>query len=80
MIIECSRCQTRAKLPDSKEGSKVRCPECGHVCAREDLATSPPMDPFRRLVGDTVYLGAIIGTSLVLIVLIVRSIIGVLWG
>lgn len=31
MIIECSRCQTRAKLPDSKEGSKVRCPECGHV-------------------------------------------------
>jgi len=31
MIIECSRCQTRAKLPDSKEGAKVRCPECGHV-------------------------------------------------
>lgn len=31
MIIECTRCQTRAKLPDSKEGAKVRCPECGHV-------------------------------------------------
>lgn len=31
MIIECTRCRTRAKLPDSKEGAKVRCPECGHV-------------------------------------------------
>lgn len=31
MIIECSRCHTRAKLPDSKEGAKVRCPECEHV-------------------------------------------------
>ncbi len=31
MIIECSRCHTRAKLPDSKEGAKVRCPDCGHV-------------------------------------------------
>ena len=31
MLIECSRCHTRAKLPDSKEGAKVRCPECDHV-------------------------------------------------
>lgn len=31
MLIECSRCKTRAKIPDSKEGAKVRCPECSHT-------------------------------------------------
>jgi len=31
MIIECTSCGARAKLPDSKEGAKVRCGECGRV-------------------------------------------------
>jgi predicted Zn finger-like uncharacterized protein len=31
MIIECTSCGARAKLPDSKEGAKVRCPECSHI-------------------------------------------------
>ena len=31
MIIECPACGARAKLPDSKEGAKVRCAECGRV-------------------------------------------------
>lgn len=36
MFIECPYCHSRAKLPDSKEGAKVRCGECGRVyVARE---------------------------------------------
>jgi len=31
MIIECTSCGARAKLPDSKEGAKVRCGECSHI-------------------------------------------------
>ena len=39
MLIECPFCHTRAKLPESKEGAKVRCAECSKVYrARELLA------------------------------------------
>jgi predicted Zn finger-like uncharacterized protein len=31
MIIECPSCGARAKLPESKEGAKVRCTECERV-------------------------------------------------
>ncbi len=31
MIIQCPACGARAKLPDSKEGAKVRCAECERV-------------------------------------------------
>lgn len=31
MLIQCTSCGTQAKIPDSKEGAKVKCPECGHV-------------------------------------------------
>lgn len=31
MIIECPACKARAKLPESKEGAKVRCSECSRV-------------------------------------------------
>ena len=31
MFIECPACKTRAQLPDSKEGAKVRCPDCSRV-------------------------------------------------
>ena len=31
MIIECPACGARAKLPDNKEGAKVRCIECERV-------------------------------------------------
>ena len=33
MLIQCTSCGAQAKLPDSKEGAKVRCPSCGHVYA-----------------------------------------------
>ena len=39
MLIECPFCHTRAKLPESKEGAKVRCAECSKVYrAREILS------------------------------------------
>jgi hypothetical protein len=31
MIIQCPACGARAKLPDSKEGAKVRCVECERI-------------------------------------------------
>ena len=31
MLIQCTSCGTRAKIPQSKEGAKVKCPNCGHV-------------------------------------------------
>ncbi|MCA9000847.1 MAG: zinc-ribbon domain-containing protein, partial [Planctomycetes bacterium] len=31
MIITCPACKAQAQLPDSKEGAKVRCGECGRV-------------------------------------------------
>lgn len=31
MLIQCPSCGTQAKIPDSKEGAKVRCPACQHV-------------------------------------------------
>ena len=31
MLIQCPACRARTKLSDEKEGSKVRCSECGRV-------------------------------------------------
>jgi len=31
MLIECPSCRSRAELPDSKAGARVRCGECGRV-------------------------------------------------
>lgn len=31
MEIQCTACRAVARIPSSKEGAKVRCPECGHV-------------------------------------------------
>jgi len=31
MIIQCPSCAAQARLPDSKEGAKVRCSQCGKV-------------------------------------------------
>lgn len=31
MLIKCPRCQARATLPDSKQGAKVKCGECGRI-------------------------------------------------
>lgn len=39
MFIECPACKTRAQLPDSKEGAKVRCPECDRVYVARPAGT-----------------------------------------
>ena len=31
MLIQCTSCGTQAKIPQSKEGAKVKCLNCGHV-------------------------------------------------
>ncbi len=31
MIIQCPACHARARIPDTQEGAKVRCGECGRV-------------------------------------------------
>lgn len=41
MLIQCPSCGARAKLPDNKEGAKVRCSECERIyVAREPGAKS----------------------------------------
>jgi predicted Zn finger-like uncharacterized protein len=42
MIIQCPACGARAKLPDSKEGAKVRCVECSRVYLALARGTASP--------------------------------------
>lgn len=37
MLIQCTFCKTSAKLPDSKEGAKVKCGSCGKVYVAREL-------------------------------------------
>lgn len=70
MLIECPACNARAKLPDSKEGAKVRCGPCGRVylarpvgSARRGGRSSGPNT------GLIVAIGAgVVGVALVLII------------
>jgi len=69
MLIQCPACHARAKLPDSKEGSKVRCGECGRVY----LAVPPGERGARRSSGPNVGLivgvgGAIVGLIVILLI------------
>ena len=57
MIIECPACKARAKLPESKEGAKVRCSECSRVYvarpagAARGAARQPSQDPTKYVIG-----------------------------
>jgi hypothetical protein len=54
MLIECPFCHAQANLPASKEGAKVRCPECGKVyLAREPgkRGTSSGLNPLHIVLG-----------------------------
>ncbi len=66
MIITCPACKAQAKLPDSKEGAKVRCGECGRVYkalgAGRGSKGAPKADPTRYFI--------IGGAALVLLILI----------
>jgi len=37
MLIECPACHARSKLPESKEGAKVRCGSCSRVFVARDV-------------------------------------------
>ncbi|MCP5023369.1 MAG: hypothetical protein GY930_16570 [bacterium] len=67
MIITCPACKAQAKLPDSKEGAKVRCGECGRVYkalgAGRGSKGAQKTDPTRYFI--------IGGAALVLLILIV---------
>ncbi len=64
MIIECIRCHTRANLPESKEGAKVRCPECGNVYVARPVGArgKSAEDPTKYfIIGGAVVLLAVVG-------------------
>jgi hypothetical protein len=65
MLIECPFCHAKANLPDSKEGAKVRCPECGKVyVARDRSRRGGSRGP------NPLHLGLAAGVVLVLLVVI----------
>ncbi|MGK0220563.1 MAG: putative Zn finger-like uncharacterized protein, partial [Planctomycetota bacterium] len=58
MIIECPACKSRAKLPDSKEGAKVRCSGCSRVYVAKPARAGggggrakPETDPTKYVIG-----------------------------
>ncbi|MEM1451556.1 MAG: zinc-ribbon domain-containing protein [Planctomycetota bacterium] len=66
MLIQCTSCGTQAKIPESKEGSKVRCPNCGHVYVARPLgagrgARAKKEDPTKYvIIGGAVLAGIIV--------------------
>lgn len=61
MIITCPACNAQAQLPDSKEGAKVRCGECGRVYkatgASRRASTGQKTDPTKYfIIGGAVLL------------------------
>lgn len=65
MLIECPFCHAKANLPESKEGAKVRCPDCGKVyVARERGRRGGSRGP------SPLHLGLAAGVVIVLLVVI----------
>jgi predicted Zn finger-like uncharacterized protein len=52
MMIQCPACKAQAKLPDSKEGAKVRCPECSrvYVARARGRGQAKSVDPTRYVI------------------------------
>jgi predicted Zn finger-like uncharacterized protein len=68
MLIQCPACHARAKLPDSKEGAKVRCGECGRVYLAVPAGQGGPR---ARAGGEGVNVGLIVGIGGAVVGLIV---------
>jgi predicted Zn finger-like uncharacterized protein len=63
MIIECPSCNARAKLPESKDGAKVRCPECERVYVARPVGSKGPRkeDPTKYfIIGGVVVVGLLV--------------------
>ncbi|MEZ6016572.1 MAG: zinc-ribbon domain-containing protein [Planctomycetota bacterium] len=65
MLIQCTSCGAQAKIPDSKEGAKVRCATCSHVyvARRPGAKAAKKDDPTKYfIIGGVVIAAAIIIT------------------
>ncbi len=61
MLIECTFCHATAQFPDSKEGSKVKCGECGKVYVAREKGSKPSKvsaTPF--VIGGAVVVGILV--------------------
>jgi len=70
MLIQCPSCGLQAKLPDSKEGAKVRCSEC------ERVYIAKPAGARGRSSQKKSNLPIIIGASVVVLVIILFGVMG----
>lgn len=66
MLIQCTSCGTQAKIPQSKEGAKVKCPSCGHVYVARPVGArgrrDKKEDPTRYvIIGGAVLAAAVVG-------------------
>jgi predicted Zn finger-like uncharacterized protein len=69
MLIECTFCRAQAKIPDSKEGAKVKCGECGKVYVARD-----PSQKGRAKASPTPYvIGGAVVVGVLAVVLVVNS-------
>jgi hypothetical protein len=61
MLIECTFCHATAKFPDSKEGAKVKCGECGKVyVAREKGAKKGATSATPFVIGGSVLVAILV--------------------
>lgn len=66
MLIQCTSCGTQAKIPQSKEGAKVKCPNCGHVYVARPVGVrggrGKKEDPTKFvIIGGAVVAAALVG-------------------
>ncbi|MEE2940358.1 MAG: zinc-ribbon domain-containing protein [Planctomycetota bacterium] len=66
MLIQCTSCGTQAKIPQSKEGAKVKCPNCGHVYVARPVGArgrrDKKEDPTKYvIIGGAVVAAAVVG-------------------
>lgn len=65
MLIECTFCKTKAKIPDSKEGAKVKCGNCGKVYVAREPGAKGNARPSKSsntpfVIGGAVVVGVVV--------------------
>lgn len=73
MLIECPSCHARAKLPESKEGAKVRCGECGRVYVAHPAGVGGAQRGQRTQTNTGLYLGIGVGGLALIILLFIYA-------
>jgi hypothetical protein len=61
MLIECTFCHAQAKIPESKEGAKVKCGQCGKIYVARDPSDRgrKKTNPAPFIIGGVVLLGGV---------------------